>query len=668
MNPIDQLVKRIEDARVAYYNHQPLMSDAAYDLLEDELRTLDPNNAILKAIGVAPGAGGWSKANHTIPMDSLNKGQVEADMDSWYADCKADKNMVVKTDDTMIIMDKLDGGSLDLIYLNRKLVQAITRGDGKVGEDITRNALLMKGAVKMLPATLPDGNGGQMPTPAKCSVRGEVIVTHADFKQYFQGESNPRNTANGTMKRQSDPAKCAHLTVIAYNLMPNGVSMARKSAELTALHDIGFITPVWSLAPKLSDVYAVYAMYIANTRKNIGYEIDGLVIEFDDTDTRESLGYVNGKPKGSIAYKFPHESKATILRFVRWQVGNSGRLTPVAEFDSVELAKANVKQASLHNISYMRELVTVAQGMGMFPCEGDKILVSRRNDVIPYVEAILVQASGSPVEFRPPTNCPSCSAPVQRDGEYLVCRNEDCGAQASGSIKRWLKKIGVLHFGDSLVETLIEAGFVEDIGDLYKLDPVEVADLEIGGRRVGGTADKAITNLNNKKSMPIHVFVGSLGIPLIGRSMAQTISDAGFNTLSKMLKAKIVDIAAIPGVGQTKAESFVMGFNEKAGLIGKLIGEAGIDISQASGVLLGKTFCFTGFRDNDLSTAIEAAGGTVKDSASKTLTYLVALDKNGSTGKLVAARKNRDEAMKKGLPATEVIDVDDAWALVGGKV
>lgn len=261
------------------------------------------------------------------------------------------------------------------------------------------------------------------------------------------------------------------------------------------------------------------------------------------------------------------------------------------------------------------------------------------------------------VYFEPPTKCPSCDGGLTRDGEYLVCRNDDCEAQASGSIKRWVSKVGVLHVGDTLIEALIEAGFVEDIADLYTLDPIKVADLEIGGRRVGGTADKAINNLNAKKTMNLSTFVGSLGIPLIGRSMAKTIEDAGYDTLSKMAKAKIADVAKIPGVGPTKAEAFCMGFTAKMGLMAKLLGDAGIVISVVSGPLVGQTMCQTGFRDAAMTAAFENQGGTVKTSFSKGLTYLVALDPKGHSTKLDAARK----------AGTNVIGVDDMWAILGGK-
>lgn len=267
------------------------------------------------------------------------------------------------------------------------------------------------------------------------------------------------------------------------------------------------------------------------------------------------------------------------------------------------------------------------------------------------------------VYFKPPTNCPVCQSILVQDGEYLLCKGDECSARAAGAIINWVTKVGVLHVGETLIEALIESGFVEDAADLYLLDPIKVADLEIGGRRVGGTGDKAINNLNAKKTMNLSTFVGSLGIPLIGRSMAKTIEDAGYDTLSKMAKAKIADVANIPGVGQTKAEAFCLGFAAKMGLMAKLLGDAGIVISVVTGPLVGQTMCQTGFRDATMVAAFENQGGTVKTSFSKGLTYLVALDPKGHSTKLEAARKAGINVI-----GINVIGVDDMWAVLGGKI
>jgi len=643
VHDIAKLAARVKAAKDAYYNHAPLMTDAEYDALEDQLRQLNPTNPVLALIGAAPSGGGFLKVKHDIPMGSLNKAQHSKDLTDWFHNCN------LKPGDDILVTDKLDGISVSLRYEKRHLVQGLTRGDGVTGEDITRNVLLMKGAVKVLPAKL---NGNT--TPDLVFVRGEIVVLKSDFVAHFPGESNPRNTAAGTSKRQSDNSKCRFLTIKAYQLLPDGRGMASKFTELSELDWMGFQTPMYQLCANEKNVQDRYAEYVDSAREALDYDIDGLVIDVNISSMREALGEKNGRPKGAIAFKFPHEEKETYLRNVRWQVGASGRVTPVAEFDVVSLAGANVKQASLHNISNIAGL-TAAVGQNIL-AEGDKILVARRNDVIPYVEAVIEANEDDKAKtFDVPTSCPECNTRLERDGEYLVCRGLDCPAQIAGAIKRWVQKIGVLHCGEALIEALIEAGMVQDMADLYLLDPDKAASVDINGRRAGGSATKAITNLNSKKTLPIHVFVGALGIPLIGRSMAKIIVDAGYTSLSDMLKAHISDIAKIPGVGDTKARSFVEGFFDRAGLIVKLTTDAGIRVQAATGPLVGTSFCLTGFRDAKLTDALEKLGATVKGSVSKKLDYLVSSDPNSQTGKATKARQY----------GTKVIGIDEANKMAG---
>jgi len=275
--------------------------------------------------------------------------------------------------------------------------------------------------------------------------------------------------------------------------------------------------------------------------------------------------------------------------------------------------------------------------------------------------------------FGIPTECPCCKGPLVRDGEYLVCKSEDCEAQSTGKIKRWTSKIEVKFVGDTMIEAIVEAfpyvlsdadlsamtpdelrDAKMDIADLYRLDWDKVADLDMSGHKVGAMADKAARNLKAKMTIPLHVLVGSLGIPLIGRDMTKVIVDAGFNSLSKMAKATVPQIAAIQGMGGSKAQAFVEGFTSRLGLIAKLL-SVGIQVAVVTGPLVGKSFCMTGFRSAELSEAIEKAGGTMAGGVSRKLSYLIALDKNGNSGKLTEARKN----------GCTVIDVDDAWALTG---
>ena len=621
MSDVQKLVDRLIEAQDAYYNKLPLMSDASYDLLEDELRKLDPNNAFFQRVGAAPGG---TKVKHSTPMGSLNKAQTVQELRDWYASLGG-KPVLFKS-------EKADGASLSIRYIDRKYAQALSRGDGVTGEDVTKNIALAKGVVKILPPTMPDGTA----TPNTVFVRAEVIVTLPDFKAHFPGESNPRNTAAGTMKRQSDNSKCQYLTVRAYQYLPDGVStLPTKAAEFEALKGAGFQTPGFQVCNTIAEVERVYQDYIGTRRANLDYQVDGLVLDVNDTVTRENFGDLNSRPKGSIALKFPHEELPTTLRAIRWQVGKSGRLTPVAEFDTVNLVGSQIKQASLYNISYIEDTAKTAGQTGFG--EGDKVLISKAGDVIPRLEALLV-SSGSP-RFVTPTVCPECGTPLERDGEYLVCRGEDCPAQIAGTFRRWVQKIGVLHCGSSIIEAWIDAGLITDLADLYLIDPDAAEDVDCGGRRAGGTATKAIKNLQAKKSLPLHVFVGALGIPLIGRGMAKIIVDGGIDSLSKMAKVKAYsEVSSIPGVGDTKAKAFVDGYTERLGLISKLLGDAGITIQTSTGPLKGKSMCQTEFRDAAMVDAFEKAGGTVKSGVSKDLTYLVCKDKTGTTGKLQKAR------------------------------
>ncbi len=634
---ITTLVTRLQQASDAYYNGNPSMSDAAFDALRDQLEVLDPTNAFLSVTGAPVAGGGWVKVTHSIPMRSLNKAQTDADLVDWSSGLGSD----------FLVTEKLDGISIALTYKDGKLVQAVTRGDGAIGEDITRNVLLMKGAVK------------QIPVMDNVYIRGEVICRKSDFARHFPGESNPRNTASGTAKRQSNPAPCQHLTVIAYQYLPNGVALSSKRDELGNLATLGFIVPNYGRG-SLQYVQGFYESYVKGVRTSIDYDIDGLVVEVDNRHAREALGERNHRPAGAIAYKFPHEELPTTLRDIRWQVGNSGRVTPVAEFDSVNLAGANVKQASLHNLGNIQRLIDDGPTSPLPAlCAGDCIMVARRNDVIPYVEARLTVATGAPATLTAPAVCPECSTALKMDGEYLVCDNHDeCPAQVSGAMKRWINKIGVLHFGDALVQALIDSGRVNTIPDLYKQDEKDLAaNLYIGNRVAGGTVLKAYTNLRRKMTLPLHVLVGSLGIPMVGRTTVQSIVDAGYDDLNKMSKATKAQIALVPGVGSSKADAFVEGFWDRLGIITGLLAVGVTYEKPKQGPMTGQSFCLTGFRDKQLTAALEAQGATEKSSVGKTLTYLIALDASGTTGKLAKARSY----------GTKVIDQGAAWGLVGGK-
>jgi DNA ligase (NAD+) len=652
---VAKLVDLLTKARNAYYNGpSPLMTDARYDQMEDALRAIDPNHSFFQTIGASlDEVDGWKKVKHNIPMMSLNKAQSPADLKAWWEKCF----MPRPSQGDVLVTEKLDGLSVAIRYEDGELVRAVTRGDGEIGVDITRNVKLMN-----VPKTIK--------IQKNCDVRGEVVCKKSVHAKHFPNDSNPRNTASGTAQRQSDPSGCKHLDVIAFQLIPDDDVFPSKAGKLQTLKSMGFETPNPQEFHSLDAVEDYYDEYVSHTRDSLDYDIDGLVVEVADLNLAFSLGELNHKPKGAIAFKFPHDCKESALRDILWQVGNTGRITPVAVFDEVELAGAKVTRASLHNVSNIEGIVkgcaawqqiissTVPGSLDARPIlyVGDVIVVSRRNDVIPYVESLLTpQVSPGSTALEIPTVCPDCGAELTRDGEYLMCYNtEFCTSQKVGAVKRWIKKLGVLDWGGSSIEAIFHAGMVADPADLYTLDANKVAALNMGGRRIGGSASNMLNNLHAKKDLPINVFVGSLGIPLCSRSVCKMIADAGYDTLEAMGNATEQEIASIPKLGTTKAKAFVTGFKTKIGLISKLLTNGVTIKAAATGALVGKSFCMTGFRDAAMAQAIEDKGGIVKSSVTKNLDFLVLKDPSSTSGK---ARKARAQG-------TKLLSIADAQAMV----
>lgn len=628
---IEDLVARLTKASHDYYNGTPSMTDAEYDKLEEELRALDSGNAFFKRVGAAVDKSPWQKVQHRSPMGSLKKVQTPEEFREWASEhARAGK--------TFVLSDKCDGISLALWYEDGDLVMGVTRGDGLVGEDITRNARRMKGVRTNIP-----GFTGEL--------RAEVVLLHEDWQKHFPDKANPRNAASGTAKRL-DGVGVEHLTVLHYQMIRRGgkVPIRNKIQEFKALKALGCAVPRFYEASDAATVLAIYEKYIAGVRGRLNYDIDGLVIEFDDLEYAESLGFTNERPNGARAFKFPHMRKPSVLQDIIWQVGPTGRTTPVAIFDQVNLAGANVSRASLYNISY------IENDLGGLR-QGDKVIVSRRNDVIPRVEEVEAR-NPSGQKFEAPGSCPECDTRLVMDGEFLMCPNSfECPAQVSGMVKHWIDGLGLKGWGDSIVVALCEEGYVSSPADLYYLKAEEVADIRLSGSRIGSTADKIIPDLHANKSVMLHVFVGSLGIPMIGKSLAKSIVDAGFDTLEKMRDATVSDIMSIDKMGEAKARSFVAGISERESLIDALL-DAGVTIQPpATGPLKGLSVCMTGFRDPSMERAIEAAGGTVKSGVSKTLSILVAADPNSQTGK---AKKARDYGVR-------IMGEDDMWQMLGGR-
>jgi DNA ligase (NAD+) len=605
-NRITELANKITQARIDYYNNQPTVSDKVFDAWTDELRTLDSNHIALTAVGAPVGPSEWKKAKHQIPMGSLNKVNQPTEMSDWAKD-KSHK-------DGWFVTEKLDGLSIELIYEHGKLVQAITRGDGETGEDITVNVAKMGGVNTDLKV---DFNG---------SLRGEIIMLKSNHKKFFSDKANPRNAASGTSKRL-DGVGVDKLNILFYQVLGD-VDFKTEVEQFTWLvnHKLG--APNYWVYKTIDEANKHWRIYQDVNREKLDYDIDGLVIRINDMAKQMALGDKDLRPLGAMAFKFDNESRESVIRGITWQVGNSGRLTPVATVDPVTLVGATVTRASLYNIAYIEEL-----GLDI----GATVLVARANDVIPRIEELV---KGTKSVAKAPKHCPECGAHTRMDGENLLCTNsKGCRSQIIGRIKNWVKELNLLEWGDTLIEKLVDAKKVSNVADLYTLTVADLAGLDRMGDK---SAQKCYDILWANKEVALEVFLGGLSIPMIGQSTIKAIMNVGCDTLEKFGQLGASEFEQVPGVGPTKAQSLADGLLDSKQIILDLI-DNGVEIKEKIiGNLTGQSVCFTGamkMKRPVLEKMAADAGAEVKNSVGKGLTYLVIADPNSTTSKAQAARK-----------------------------
>lgn len=357
-----ELESRLREAREAYYNLSPVMSDGEYDALRDELARIRPESREVTAVGAEPPKiSVWEKVRHVIPMGSLDKVNSNDEFMDW----------VGKTENAAyLITHKIDGSSMELVYSEGALVRCVTRGDGLVGEDVTENVRQIPDVPKAIPIAHED-----------VVVRGEVVMLKSVFQERYAAEyANPRNTAAGKVRdKKGGGAECANLTFLAFTLMSASAPNS-EAKRFLALKKMGFTVPDHAIGN--FDMVRSWHSAVAESRDSVPYEIDGTVIRVNDVSAQEALGEHNMRPRGQIAYKFESAKGVTEVLDVRWQVGPTGRITPVASVKPVSVGGVTITSISLHNLAMFREL-------GLSP--GCEVLISRRNDVIPYVERNLTR-------------------------------------------------------------------------------------------------------------------------------------------------------------------------------------------------------------------------------------------------------------------------------------
>lgn len=611
---LETLIKKYQDS---YYNGEAEISDAEFDSLWDELKLLDPENSILHKVGAD--SGNFNKVNHIMPMGSQEKAANPEQFYSW-----AKKHIY----DSYLVEYKLDGASLELQYKNGKLQCAVTRGDGVIGDDITTNAKKMNG---VMIAITKHG----VPVDFTGGIRGEVIMTHDVHKNYFADKANCRNAANGLMKRK-DGSGSEYLKLIVYDaLATEGLSpFSNEQEKIQWLKDCGFNTVEVKIC-NTPEAVVEYRSSVMDIRKNLDFDIDGLVIKENVIDKEDAK---RTRPDKQIAFKFSLEEAVSVLREVEWSI-NGGTYTPVAIFDEVELNGTTVQRASLANPDTMKNL-----GIKI----GSKVVVVKRGEIIPKIESVLHDETCKESEIVIPSNCETCGTSLVNEGTRLYCPNKNCSKRVLHQLLKWVQVVDIRDLGETLVNSLFEKKVVQSISDIYKLTvetltPFFLNEESIAAEKKSLGAEKVIKSIENHKNISLEAFVAGFDIEGIGETTVEKLVAAGFNSLEKLLNASVDEIATVYGFAEIMAKTFVYGLKENAEEMKNLSSIYVNIIKKEAGALSGKSFCFTGelvtMKRADAENLVKNAGGSCKSSVTKDLSYLVTNDTSSGSSKNVKAAK-----------------------------
>ena len=656
----------------------PEITDAAFDKLLVELQQIEAAHPeLVTPDSYTQRVGGYvseqfTPVTHMARMYSMDDAMNLEELDEW----------LVRTEEALgagrvayTCELKIDGLGVAITYQNGSFVRAATRGDGTTGEDVSLNVRTIKDVPMHLSEAALAHMGADRGTTIE--VRGEVYMPKGSFARLnaeadAEGRepfANPRNAAAGSL-RQKDPKVTAtrSLATFIYSIADTApLHVDSQHAFLDWLREAGFsVNASVARCTSPAEVHAFCADALAH-RGDLDYDIDGVVVKVDGFDQQADLGFTARAPRWAIAFKFPPEEKTTVLREIRIQVGRTGVLTPVAEFDPVTVAGSTIARATLHNLDEIRRKDVRV---------GDTIIVHKAGDVIPEVVGpVLDKRPADAVEWDMPEACPACGSPVVHEGDEVAyrCVSLDCPAQLKERLIHWVSRgcMDVDGLGDELIDKMIEAGLLRDVADFYTLDADSIAALDTGRTyakddkkrgvaagdpiKVGHTiAGKVTDELVRSKAQPLSRVLFALGIRHVGKSVAEVLAQR-FLTIDALAAASEEDIAACEGIGPKIAASVreflsvpenleVLQRLREAGLaleenlgaaVAQAAQETGVDADLAAGQPLdGLTFVLTGTLVNrtrdEAGAALKLLGAKVSGSVSKKTSYLVAGPKAGS--------------------------------------
>jgi len=640
---VDELT---EHDRRYYVDANPTISDVEYDKAARTLREVEAAHpewvvewSPTKRVGHVP-VSEFPKVTRPVAMLSLDNTYDEAELRAFY-------DRVIKGLDgdapAFSIEPKIDGFGIELTYRAGMLVLGATRGDGRIGEDVTANVKSVKGVALKLRE------------PRDIVVRGEIYMTKAEFaainaEREKAGEElfkNPRNTAAGSIKQQ-DPREVAKrpMRTILYEVVDGERYASGHLASLDLIRKLGLPVSPYNASARTWDELAAAVATWEHKRDELPYDVDGLVVKVDDFAQRVALGTTSKFPRWAIAYKFPARQVTTILRDIEINIGRTGAVTPVAILDPVDVSGTTVSRASVHNWDQVARL-----GLA----KGDRVLIEKAGEIIPQILAV-TDKSGAP-PFDPPTTCPACDTPLAReDGKVaMYCPNRvGCPAQLLGAIEFFASRgqMNIDGLGEKVVAQLAAGGLVHDVADLFTLTALQLEGLE---RFAAQSAANLVASIEKaKQAATFSRLLAALGIAHVGGVVAKLVA-AKYRKLSALRSAArasesaafVAELCELDGVGEVIAvaiDAFLR--DPHAGAVLDKLARLGVDpeepvVATSDGPLSGKTLVVTGTLAKsraDVQRAIEAAGGKVAGSVSKKTTYLVAGADTGKT-KLEAAEK-----------------------------
>jgi len=653
---IEQLRQQIRRHDYLYYVlNQPQITDQQYDKLFAELKKLEeqhpelitPDSPTQRVSGQPLES--FQTVTHAIPMLSIDNTYNADELRAF--DERVAKGLGSREYDYVVEL-KIDGVASSLRYERGRLVTGATRGDGRVGDDVTANIRTIKAVPLVLMAD-------KIKIPDVLEVRGEVYMPTKAFvelnKQRQKADetlfANPRNATAGSLKLlDSKIAAQRNLSFFAYATGEVSQPLGQDHYEtLQGFKKLGLpVNPHIKKAKNIDQVIEICNSW-ADKRDTLPYQTDGMVVKVNRFDQRETLGFTGRAPRWCISYKFAAEQAETVVESIDVQVGKGGTLTPVANLTPVFLAGTTVKRASLHNFDQLDRLDVRV---------GDTVIIEKAGEIIPQVVEVKKQRRAAhTVPFRAPKKCPNCGGEVRKDeeGVFLRCVNPRCLGQLKERLRYFAGRgqMDIEHLGEALIDQLVDSGLVKNFADIYKLAKEDLVELE---RMADKSAQNVIDSIEASKTRPLWRLVAGLGIRHIGSQTAQILADH-FGSLDALMNATQSELDAIEQVGERVAESIYEYFHDDKNItVIKELSSGGVKPelpkkAKSKGKLVGKTFVLTGtlpnYKRSEVEKMIKDNGGRTSSSVSKNVDYVIAgadpgskLDKANSLGVKVISEKD----------------------------